>query len=395
MTVAFVALDELCDTRSGGTPSKSNQDFWSGFIPWVSPKDMKASVIKDSTDHISETALQGSAASLVPANSILAVVRSGVLAHTFPVAITQSSVAFNQDIRAFIPKADLVIPDYLFWFMRSKASVVIERGVKKGATVHSVISGFVEKFQVPVPSKAEQRRIIDLLSRAEGIVRLRSEAQAKAAELIPALFLDIFGDPASNPKGWDVVPFGDVIGFTRYGPRFPNREYSESLKGGRVLRTTDIKSDGAISANEAPTLPMTDDEIEKYSLEPNTIVITRTGATIGKVALYEHSDEPAVAGAYLIEVRLNDQVLPKFMLNFLMSQYGQQRLTNGARAVAQPNLNVPTISAIPVPVPPLDLQHQFVAKIESVGTIVAQQATALTTAQATFDALLHRAFASN
>jgi len=61
---------------------------------------------------------------------------------------------------------------------------------------------FLKEIQVPKPPLSEQRRIVDLLSRAEGIVRLRREAEKKSAELIPALFLDMFGDPATNPKGW-------------------------------------------------------------------------------------------------------------------------------------------------------------------------------------------------
>ena len=297
---------------------------------------------------------------------------------------------FASDCSTVEPKIDDLDIRYTYYFLKSKQEHI--NSLRSGAAQPHVYPRDLMPLQIPLPPLSEQRRLVDLLSRAESIVRLRREAQAKTAELIPTLFLDMFGDPASNPKGCDVVSFADVIGFTRYGPRFPNREYSETLKGGRVLRTTDIKSDGTISADEAPILPMTDDEIERYSLEPNTIVITRTGATIGKVALYEHSEEPAVAGAYLIEVRLSERVLPQYILNLLMSSYGQQRLTSGARAVAQPNLNVPTITAIPTPIPPIELQRRFAAKVEAVRAITTQQAAALATAQATFDALLHRSF---
>lgn len=281
---------------------------------------------------------------------------------------------------------------YLAYFLRSPATVQSITVRTAGSRMPRADMRFLLGLEIPLPPLPEQRRIVDLLSRAEGIVRLRREAQRKAAELIPAIFLDLFGDPASNPKRWPVEPFEHVIRFTRYGPRFPNREYSDRLKGGRILRTTDIQGDGTIVADDAPMLPMTYDELQKYKLEPNTIVITRTGATIGKVALYESSREPAVAGAYLIEIRLVDRVTAPYILHLLLSAYGQQRLTSGSRAVAQPNINVPTIAAIPVPLPPLDLQHQFAAKAEAVRGIAARQSTAFATAQATFDALLHRAF---
>lgn len=282
---------------------------------------------------------------------------------------------------------------YLAYFLRSPATVQAVVGRTAGSRMPRADMDFLLGLQIPLPAMDEQRRIVDVLSRAEGVVYLRRQAQIKAAELLPALFLDMFGDPASNPKGWPVAAFESVIRFTRYGPRFPNRDYTDALKGGRILRTTDIKSDGTISVSEAPMLPMTDEEIAKYTLEPDTIVVTRTGATIGKVALFRGAKEPAVAGAYLIEIRLTDRVISDFVLHLLMSQYGQQKLTSGARAVAQPNINVPTIAAIPVPVPPVDFQRKFVTKAQAVHSVAAQQDAALEKAQVTFDALLQRMFA--
>lgn len=387
MRVRFAALGDVCTFTGGGTPSRKQADYFVGDIPWATVKDFKHFTIEDTEEHITEQAVRDSAASIVERGSVLLVTRVGL----GKVAVAGTRLAINQDIKAVQPNADLD-PEFLFWFLLSQGERLQAMGT--GATVKGVTLNDVKAIRCPIPPVADQRRIVDLLSRAEGIVRLRREAQRKAAELIPAIFLDMFGDPATNPKRWLVEPFANVIGFTRYGPRFPNREYSDTLKGGRILRTTDIQNDGTIVADEAPMLPMTDDELQKYTLEPNTIVVTRTGATIGKVALYESSNEPAVAGAYLIEIRLTDRVEAPYILHLLLSTYGQQRLTSGSRAVAQPNINVPTIAAIPVPLPPLELQRQFAAKAEAVRSIIARQTVALATAQATLNVLLHRAFSA-
>lgn len=93
-------LRDLCVFKHGGTPSKATPNFWTGDIPWVSPKDMKQAVIDSATDYISAEAVAGSATSLVPSGSILAVVRSGILAHSFPIAQAAKPLAFNQDIKA-------------------------------------------------------------------------------------------------------------------------------------------------------------------------------------------------------------------------------------------------------------------------------------------------------
>ena len=163
----YVPLRELCSFRHGGTPSKANASFWQGSIPWVSPKDMKSTLIEEAADHISEDAVSGSATSIVPPGAILVVVRSGILVHSLPIAQVGRPVAFNQDIKAIIPHSDLVSVDFLFWFLRSQANDVVARGVKKGATVHSVQSGFIENLLVPVPPLDRQLQMVDILSRRE------------------------------------------------------------------------------------------------------------------------------------------------------------------------------------------------------------------------------------
>ncbi len=99
-----------------------------------------------------------------------------------------------------------VLPAWLFYFVRQP---IFRNEAKRNFTgtagQQRVPTTFLSSASIPVPPLSEQRRIVDLLTRAEGIVRLRREAEKKAAELIPALFLDMFGDPATNPKGWTVV----------------------------------------------------------------------------------------------------------------------------------------------------------------------------------------------
>lgn len=385
-----IPLKELCQIRHGGTPSKANPHFWRGSIPWVSPKDMKAAALEDATDHISEDAVANSATSVVPEGSILIVARSGILAHSIPVAQAKRSLAFNQDIKAIIPNLERIDPDYLFWFIRAQEPELLVRGVKKGATVHSLQSGVIENLRVPVPRIERQRRIVDLLSHADGIVRLRREAQAKAAEIIPALFLDMFGDPERNPMVWPVKTIGDLCGYTRYGPRFPDRKYATA--GAHILRTTDMDYTGDLNWRASPILPVTDDELARYRLKAGTLLVTRTGATIGKTALFRGAEEPCIAGAYLIEFGLNGQALPEYVLHFLLGEGGQARLRRGTRAVAQPNINAPAVCAIPIPLPPLGLQSRFAAMTEQIRAAARLQVISAARAESTFAGLLARVF---
>ena len=110
-----IPLSDVGVWSSGGTPDKQEERFWAGTIPWVSPKDMKQARIADTIDHVSEAAI-GNGTRLAPRGTILIVVRGMILAHTFPVALTERDVAFNQDIKALVSNTDYDPEFLLYWF---------------------------------------------------------------------------------------------------------------------------------------------------------------------------------------------------------------------------------------------------------------------------------------
>lgn len=101
-------VEAVCSNiYGGGTPSKSKEEYWNGDIPWISSKDMKSDMISDSQIRITNLGLDNSSAKLVPINSVIMVIRSGILKHTLPVAINTVPVTVNQDLKVFIPSASI------------------------------------------------------------------------------------------------------------------------------------------------------------------------------------------------------------------------------------------------------------------------------------------------
>jgi type I restriction enzyme S subunit len=304
------------------------------------------------------------------------------------------SHAFGNFLARLRPDRNLVDPEYLFYQLWQFHSFGLTTSYQKQTSgIRNLETKRYLALPIRVPALQEQRRIADLLSRAESIVRMRREAEQKAKEIIRAVFLDMFGDPETNPKAWPIKTVGDVTSYTRYGPRFPDRKYAET--GARILRTTDMDTQGLVRWKDAPILPISLTEAERFSLRPGTIVITRTGATIGKIALFRGADEPCIAGAYLIELGTTDEVDPDYLLGLFLSRYGQRRLTAGSRAVAQPNLNAPTIRAIPLPIPPLKLQKSFGAHSAALRGLVDRQHKAIDIAGRSFQSLLAGVFGGN
>ena len=145
---------------------------------------MRVPVITDTQDYITEHALENSNTRIAPEDSILIVVRSGILVRTFPVAITGRRVAFNQDIKAILPDLSVFNPWFLYWALRSLEPSIISEGVKKGVTVHSIRSGFIENLQVPVPSLENQRHIVAYLDQIQArVTALKKAQESTEAEL--------------------------------------------------------------------------------------------------------------------------------------------------------------------------------------------------------------------
>jgi type I restriction enzyme S subunit len=149
-------LDQLFEVVGGGTPSKSEPAYWQGEIPWVSPKDMKKDVITDTEDHITTEAIANSATRLVSKGSILIVYRSGILVHTFPVAIAGRELSLNQDLKAINSKSELM-NEYLYGWLVANPRMTLGC-VKTGATVHNVDGQRFLALEVGKPPHALQNR---------------------------------------------------------------------------------------------------------------------------------------------------------------------------------------------------------------------------------------------
>lgn len=172
-------LGQLGRWTGGGTPSKANSAFWTdGTVPWVSPKDMKRDIIGLTEDMITPDAVQGSSAKYVPAASVLMVMRSGILRHSFPVAVTDRIVTLNQDLRALTPH-DGIRSDYIARYLALVTRRVLHNCSKDGTTVNSIEVSALDKLPVPLAPLAEQRRIV---ARVDALFAEIAEGEAALEE---------------------------------------------------------------------------------------------------------------------------------------------------------------------------------------------------------------------
>jgi type I restriction enzyme, S subunit len=181
---ASASLSDLGKWLGGGTPSKSVREYWNnGTIPWVSPKDMKRLKIDSSQDQITPTAVAESATNLVPAQSVLMVTRSGILEHSFPVAINTVPVTINQDLKAWTPHVG-IDPLYAAYFLKAKAQNVLDVCSKDGTTVSSIDFDRLSAFEVSVAPSAEQKRVISKIEELFSVIEEGERALERVQQLM-------------------------------------------------------------------------------------------------------------------------------------------------------------------------------------------------------------------
>ncbi|EOI3442866.1 restriction endonuclease subunit S [Cronobacter turicensis] len=153
----WVRLGNIGTISGGGTPSKNNEKYWSGNIPWVSPKDMKVDYISTAELNISELAVVDSSVRIIPNNSILFVVRGMILAHTFPVAINQKEVTINQDMKSIT--SHLFNMDFLLYLMKGMSYQILGLVDRSSHGTCKLVSEKLFNLQIPLPPLSEQDRI--------------------------------------------------------------------------------------------------------------------------------------------------------------------------------------------------------------------------------------------
>lgn len=188
------------------------------------------------------------------------------------------------------------------------------------------------------------------------------------------------------PDTWKWTAFDTFAASFQYGPRFGESEYTDD--GVPTIRTSDMNFRGEITLNNPPRVVVPENSRDHFILKPDDLIVTRTGATIGKCALYDASLGPVIASAYLIRYRLTrTTTVPRYLLTVLMSPWGQQQLLGGVTAVAQPNVNTTIIGQIPIPLPPLSEQQEIVRRVEKLFAFADQIEARLKQAQAHVDRL--------
>ena len=386
----------MADMFSGGTPNTQNRAYWDGAIPWVSPKDFGDFEIINSTDRVTEAAIQESSSKIAPKNSVLLVVRSGVLIHTLPIGVAGRDLAINQDVKA-ITCRPTILPQYLATYFRVFQDRLLPVITKFGATVQSINTAELRNLDIPVPSLTIQKQIVgiyvDALAQME---KKRKDASQMLAGIDAYLLSElgitlppesennianrIFTAQRQELAGGRFDP--DMAIYSRHtrsakyelaklkkhiliSPQYGANERGverESHDLPRYVRITDVNAFGELSDGLGVTAEFVD---EKYLLASGDLLFARSGNTVGKTYLHdrEPSDKHIFAG-YMIRFRLNPKtLLPAYAFSYTLCRAYREWCSAIQRAAGQPNINAEEYKNLLIPVPPIRKQLEIAKRV--------------------------------
>jgi type I restriction enzyme S subunit len=350
-------LGDCCEIVSGATPSTSEAVNWGGDICWATPKDLSAlsgTYISDTPRKLTRLGLDRCAATVLPPQSVLFSSRAPI-GH---VAINTVPMATNQGFKSFVPDVTRVEPKYLYWWLRANRSRLEALG--NGATFKEVSKAVVSRIEIELPSLVEQRRIAAILDCADALRTKRRAALAQLDALAESIFIDMFGDPATNLKGWPVVPLSDCAERIQIGPFGSLLHEGDYVRGGVPLvnpkhiqdRTIVVDADESVSPAKLATL-------DAYVLREGDVVLGRRGE-MGRCAVVRRQDAGLLCGTGSVFIRPDPRVLTAvYTAAWLSTPSTRRQLERMALGITLPNLNRSIVASLLVPVPPLPLQSKF------------------------------------
>lgn len=216
-------------------------------------------------------------------------------------------------------------------------------------------------FKIPLPSLAEQRRIAAILDKADAVRRKRQQTLNLADQFLRSAFLDLFGDPVTNPKGWPVKKLGEFADI-RSG-------VTKGRKLGEVetvlvpyMRVANVQ-DGKLDLLDIKEIEIRTDELEKYRLHAGDLLLTEGGDPdkLGRGAVWTGLIEPCVHQNHIFSVRVDKCVAdPQYLSAQIGSEYGKRHfLRLGKQTTGIATINKTQLRGFPALLPPIQLQRQY------------------------------------
>ena len=264
MSWPLAKLSDVCQINIGKTPARANPQYWGKGKPWLSIKDMgQGREIVHTKEQITERAISASNIKLVKKGTVLFSFKLSI----GKIGVAQRDLYTNEAIAALpIKDTKILCEEYLSYALTQMDALKTTDRAVMGATLNKAK---LAELRIPLPPLDEQKRIAAILDKADGLRRNREKAIELTDTLLRSIFLEMFGDPVTNPKGWEIGTIRDLLREAKYGT---SQKANEDGLGIPVLRMGNITYGGEIDLSALKHVEMPKSDYSKYTTKKDDIL---------------------------------------------------------------------------------------------------------------------------
>ena len=362
-----VRLKQVFDLQMGKTPARNHAEYWGGNHSWISIADIgnAGKYIAKTKECITDAGISGSGIKVVPQGTVIMSFKLSI----GKTAITAQDMYTNEAIMAFIDKGVFAIdPNYLYhlccgtdWTSGTNKAVM-------GLTLNKAT--LLEK-EIPLPDISEQRKIAAKLDKIDAIIANRQKQLELIDQAVKSRFIELFGDPISNPFGWPVKRLDDISLLITNGntPKGGSENYVSD--GIMFLRSQNVWRNRIDLDDVAYIDAATHADMAKSSVHDKDILITKTGrintenSSLGRAALFRGANDSANINGHVYLVRLDGTVVPEYVLAILTGEpYRRYIRKVCVGGIDKRQINLDQVENFPIILPPMVMQERFAAFVE-------------------------------
>ena len=384
----YIKLNELCEINIGKTPSRNKNEYWGKGFNWLSISDLKESRISETKEEITDIAIKECNMRIVPRNTVVMSFKLSI----GKTAILDKDMYTNEAIANFpIKNKEVIFPEYLFYALSTVNFNNTDRAVM-GATLNK---SKLNEIKIPYCNLENQKKIVNVLDKSQELINKRKEQIEALDELVKSKFIEMFGNPVRNEKGWSKeicksISFKIGSGAT---PKGGNSSYKD--EGISLIRSMNVHNNKFVNKD----LAFIDDEqaekLKNVTIEHNDVLLNITGASVARCCTVPDKYIPARVNQHVAIIRCNDNlILPKF-LEYQLTNKNYQRLlwdiatSGGATREAITKQQIENLELI---VPELEVQNKFVDFVKQVDKLKFELEKSLKELEDNFNSLMQRAF---
>jgi type I restriction enzyme S subunit len=386
-TWKMVKLNEVCEIVGGTTPSTTAPKYWEGEIPWLSPVDLpevgSISYVSDSQRKITPVALKECGLTLLPINSVVFSTRASI----GKIGVVNKQLCTNQGFTNLIPGNE-ILPKFLAYTLKYFLPEIEKLG--NSTTFKEVSRTSIRNFQIPLPPLPIQKHIAEILDAADALRRKDQELLKKYDDLAQAIFIDMFGDPVRNEKGWEVKKLNEVCDKITDGTHDTPERLTEGIKfiTGKHIRPFIIDFE-----NSDYVTPEVHKEIfKRCNPQYGDILYTNIGVNYATAAMNTVNFEFSMKNVALLKYN-RDILKGRFLEYQLNNVYFKDKLKKlTGIGGAQQFLSLAQIKSISILTPDIDLQEKFENLIDSMHFSLSKHVSVVRLSEMLFQHLIQKAF---